>query len=171
MTTPVRRPANDAAVVIGRLSEAAQSRLVAAGARAAPVPGVADASFVTTKAGDPRALHDKIRRAVGDEGLVVPVLIGEGGERFIPTGEIVVRFKRVLKAGELAQFALRHGLGAGACNKWAPRQAAFAVRGDDARFLPEIVARIAADEAVDAAWPDTRAHFRRAMTRPSRKGS
>lgn len=161
MTTPVRRPANDAAVVIGRLSEAAQSRLAAAGAQAAPVPGVADASVVRTKPGDPRALREKIRHAVGDEVLVVPVLIGEGGERLIPTGEIVVRFKRALDDGELAQFAQRQGLGAGVQNKWSPRQAAFAVRGDDARFLPEIVARIAADEAVDAAWPDTRAHFRR----------
>ena len=161
MTTSVRRPANDAAVVIGRLSEAAQSRLAAAGARAAPVPGVADASVVRTKPGDPRALREKIRRAAGDEVLVVPVLIGEGGERFIPTGEIVVRFKRALDAGELAQFARRHEVGAGVRNKWSPRQAAFAVRGDDARFLPEIVARIAADAAVDAAWPDTRAHFRR----------
>jgi hypothetical protein len=158
---PVRRPANNAAVVIGRLTEAAQSRLAAAGARAAPLPGVADASVVRTKPSDPRALREKIRRAVGDEVLVVPVLIGEGGERFIPTGEIVVRFKHALDARELAQFARRHGLGAGVRNKWSPRQGAFAVRGDDARFLPEIVARIAADEVVDAAWPDTRAHFHR----------
>ena len=161
MTIPVRRPARDTAVIIGRLSEAAQSRLAAAGAQAAALPGVADASVVRAKAGDPRALREKIRRAVGGEVLVVPVLIGEGGERFIPTGEIVVRFKHALDAGEFAQFARRHGLGAGVRNKWSPRQGAFAVRGDDARFLPEIVARIAADEAVDAAWPDTRAHFRR----------
>jgi hypothetical protein len=161
VTTSVRRPARDTAVILGPLSEAAQSRLAAAGARAAPVPGVADAFVVRAKPSHPRALREKIRRAVGDEVLVVPVLIGEGGERFIPTGEIVVRFKRALDSGELAQFARRHGLGAGVRNKWSPRQGAFAVHGDDARFLPEIVARIAADEAVDAAWPDTRAHFHR----------
>ena len=157
-----RLPAKDSVLVIGPLSDATRSDIVrAAQAEVAPLPGVEDAFVVKTKPGNPRQLFQKVNDLVGDKLLVAPVLIDKDGERLFPTGDIQVRFKTPPTDQELADFAKRLQVGAPKRNKWSPQQAAFAVRSDDARFLPEITEQMGAQSSVQAAWADVRAQFRR----------
>ena len=140
-----RLPAKDSVLVIGPLSDATRSDIVrAAEAEVAPLPGVDDAFVVKAKPGNPRALFQKVNEVVGDKLLVAPV-----------------RFKTPPTDQELADFAKRLQVGAPKRNKWSPQQVAFAVRSDDARFLPEITEQMGAQSSVQAAWADVRAQFRR----------
>ena len=157
-----RLPAKDSVLVIGPLSDATRSDIVrAAQAEVAPLPGVEDAFVVKTKPGNPRQLFQKVNDLVGDKLLVAPVLIDKDGERLFPTGDIQVRFKTPPTDQELADFAKRLQVGTPKRNKWSPQQVAFAIRSDDARFLPEITDQISAQPSVHAVWPDVRAEFRR----------
>jgi len=157
-----RLPAKDAAVVIGAVSDAMRSRLAkAAKGTIAPIANVADTLVVTAKPGDPRTLFQKLNDVVGDKAVVAPVLVDEEGQRLFPTGHFQVRFKTPADDELLAAFAERHGLQLTKRNRWAPQQAEFALRPDDARYLPEVTDALQAEPLVDDAWPDVRAAFRR----------
>ena len=157
-----RQPAKDEVVVIGPLSDATRSDIArAAQAEVAPLPGADDAFVVKTKPGNPRALFQKVNEVVGDKLLVAPVLVDKDGERLFPTGDIQVRFKTPPTDQELADFAERLQVGTPKRNKWSPQQVAFAVRSDDARFLPEITDEMSAQSSVQSAWADVRGQYRR----------
>lgn len=158
-----RVPAKDAALVLGRVSKGTRSQLAeAAGGTVAPMPDLPGAVLVQTKRGSARKLFGALNRVVGDTAVVVPVLVDRAGNRLYPTGTVLVRFKDTPRRGLIADFARRYGLGRARRNAWASEQVAFALRRDDARFLPDIVREIGAAPGVAQAWADTRAHYRRA---------
>jgi len=159
-----RLPAKDAAVVIGAISDEMRSRLAkAANGTIAPMANVADTLLVQAKPGDPRKLFEKLNDVVGEKAVVAPVLVDEEGQRLFPTGHVQVRFKTPADDELLAAFAERHRLQLTKRNRWAPQQAEFAVKPDDPRYLPEITRAVQAEPAVDDAWPDVRAAFRRQL--------
>jgi len=159
--TTTRKPTGGA-VITGALSKETHQRL----AELAPgrVSKVADAPptlLVEAKAEDPRDLCARINDVVGSEGVVAPLLVDDDGNRLFPTGQVQVRFKEAPSERRLSAFATRHNVKLAKRNQWAPQQAEFQVRSDDARFLPDITSAMAEDKGVTAAWPDVRAAFRR----------
>ena len=157
-----RAPAKDAVVIIGAVSKAVRDKLVkAVHGKIAPLANVADTLVLEAKAEEPRKLFRKLNDIVGDNAVVAPVLVDQDGNRLFPTGRLQVRFKDASDESWLSDFAARHGLDFVKSNRWAPQQAEFAVRPSDSRFLPEIAAAVAGDKAVETAWPDVRAAYRR----------
>jgi hypothetical protein len=158
-----RVPAKDAAVVLGKISKAQQHALAeAARGTATAMPDVRNTLLVQARPGSARKLVGRLNAVVGNAAVVLPVLLDSEGQRFYPTGTTRVLFKARPSRDVIAEFARQHGLGRARRNDWSPRQIAFAVRADDTRFLVDIVKAIDADPAVEQAWADTRATYRRA---------
>jgi hypothetical protein len=126
------------------------------------VSGAASDTFVVeAKSGDPRAICEKVSEIVGNEGIVAPLLVDDEGHQLIPTGHLQVRFKQPPTDDSLAAFAQQHRLSAANRNKWNPKQVEFALRSNADQYWPDAADEIASDTAVEAAWPDVMASFKR----------
>ena len=91
----------------------------------------------------------------------VPVLLDASGEPHYPTGEVTVRFDRLLSDGELDAFARHHGLGARRRNEFVPNQVLYVPLDARSTYLPELVAALQRAPGVVAAWASTRSRYRR----------
>ena len=161
-TDHARVPAGGVAV-IGDLSKTTLARLAVHG----PFRKVSDdppIHTMETTRKDLRALAEEINAVVGTEAVVSPLLSDDDGSRLVPTGQMQVRFKEPPSAEALDRFAREHKLDQAGLNKWAPAQAAFSVRTDDTRYLPELESELQDDKTVKAAWADVKAAFRREST-------
>jgi hypothetical protein len=113
------------------------------------------------KGGDPRSRWQAARTLVGSGATVMPILTDEAGRTAFPTGRVVVRFGSEPTDAELRDFARRHDLGLSERNEFVATQATFTpVAGADV-FLPDLVSRANSDDAVESAWAESRARYRR----------
>jgi hypothetical protein len=160
MKTDHARVAAGGVAVIGHLSKATMARLAAHG-QFTKVSDDPPIHAMETTRKDLRALSEEINAVVGTEAVVSPLLSDNDGSRLVPTGQMQVRFKEPPSAEALDKFAQEHKVELAGLNKWAPAQAAFSVRSDDTRYLPELESELQDDKTVKAAWADVKAAFRR----------
>ncbi|WP_020466049.1 hypothetical protein [Singulisphaera acidiphila] len=113
-------------------------------------------------AADPSQLLDRIRTLLGDETEVQPLLWDEKGEPKIPTGQVLVRFKRSPSDQELKAFAEPLGLAVEQRNDYIPSQVSFRPAKGAKGSVDELIERIREDDdLVQRVWPETLGTYRR----------
>jgi len=90
-----------------------------------------------------------------------PVLIDGDGAAHYPNGEVTVRFELTPTAAEVQQFAAGQRLVLQRANEFAPQQFVYSHAAPAAEFLPDLVARLASQPGVRAAWANTLSRYRR----------
>lgn len=96
-----------------------------------------------------------------DEGTpLFPVLYDRSGAPHYPSGEVTVRFEQVPSAAELRRFCNEHGLELLRRNEFVAQQVVCEPIARE--FLPDLVARLAAQPGVRRAWANTLSRYRRA---------
>jgi len=112
----------------------------------------------------PKSAWQATTRALGAGIALFPVLHDAGGAAHYPTGEITVRFDSAPSDDELARFCAAQRLRALRRNAFVAQQVVCEALAAAEEFLPEIVARLAAEPGVRRAWANTLSHYRRAET-------
>ena len=102
-----------------------------------------------------------VAKALGGKRAAHPVLIDGDGAPHYPTGEIAVRFEQTPSDADVKAFADAHRLKLVRANELAPKQFVFAAIAPAAEFLPDLVARLAAQTGVRSAWANTLSVYRR----------
>jgi hypothetical protein len=111
---------------------------------------------------DPRSTWCIILERVASAEWAAPVLVDEEQQSHFPTGDVTVRFDRVLSNQELERFGAEHRLCVVSRNEFVPEQASFRPKRPREEYLPDVVRAIAADQHVIAAWAATISRYRRA---------
>jgi hypothetical protein len=83
------------------------------------------------------------------------------GHELLPTGAVVVRFRKEPSAKALEAFAKEESLELERRTPLVAEQASFRPRQPREVYLPELVARLARRPEVAAAWPATKARYRK----------
>ncbi|HET6469337.1 MAG TPA: hypothetical protein VFG43_13270 [Geminicoccaceae bacterium] len=157
-----RVPLQSQMVVIGEVPSDFAERVAETGASVGDIAGHRDMRLVTLgeeKGAD--ALRHEVSRLAGGQALVEPVLTDESGARLLPTGGVRARFHAPQSEAELRHFAQRYGAVFVSRNRWQPSIAEFRIRPDDPRSVVELSDAMARDRAVENAWPDVLASFKR----------
>jgi len=84
------------------------------------------------------------------------------GNELLPTGVVVVRFRKKPSATELAAFAKEESVELERRTPLVAEQASIRPRQPREVYLPELVARLARRPDVAAAWPATSSRYRKA---------
>lgn len=105
----------------------------------------------------------KIASQLGKKEMAAPVYLDSDGNPAYPTGDITVRFSRPLDDRQLADFASQHQLRLTARNEFIPEQAAFAPVDLHNSYLPDVLAKVEAEEMVHSAWPKTTSSYQRTI--------
>jgi hypothetical protein len=111
---------------------------------------------------DAKAAWELLRRELGDEEIVYPVLLDESGHHLYPTGEISVRFQSAPTDAQLKRFATSHGLRLQSRNEFMPQQAIFEQVDPGNRYIPDLVQEIADAKDVQFAWANTLSRYEHA---------
>jgi hypothetical protein len=100
-------------------------------------------------------------RALGGAVELFPVLYDRDGAPHYPTGEVTVRFDEAPSDADLARFCDAQRIRLLRRNTFVAQQVVCAPLSAAADFLPELVARIAAQPGVHRAWANTLSAYRR----------
>ena len=158
-----RVPVESQLVVIGEVPSDFAERVAATGASVKEVSGHRDVRLVALGAEKgAQAARLELAALAGGQALVEPVLTDESGAQLLPTGTVRAHFHTPQSEAELRRFARRYGAEFVARNRWRPNIADFRIRPDDPRSVLEVADAVASDGAVENAWPDVLADFRRA---------
>jgi hypothetical protein len=163
--TSKRVPLGYQLVVIGEVPDDFAERVAATGASVSDISGHRNMRLVALGEGKgaDAARHDFAALA-GGYALVEPVLTDESGARLLPTGSVRANFHAPQSEAQLKRFAERYNADFVARNRWQPRIAEFRIRPDDPRSVVELADAVAQDGAVENAWPDVLASFKREAT-------
>jgi hypothetical protein len=102
-------------------------------------------------------------RLLAGHGLqALPLLHDEAGQPRYPTGELVVRFARPVDDAALARLAGSCGLRMLRRSSFTQNQAVFAPQQATGSDVLALLARVAAEPGVAAAWLDAESEYRRA---------
>jgi hypothetical protein len=112
--------------------------------------------------GTPREAWRAAARELGGEAALFPVLYDPGGAPHYPTGEVTVRFDAAPSDADLRRFCAAQGLRLLRRNEYAEEQAVCEPVAPAREFLPDLVARLAAEPGVRRAWANTLSRYRRA---------
>jgi hypothetical protein len=91
-----------------------------------------------------------------------PAFRDASGNELLPTGAVVVRFRKEPSAKGLGAFVKEESLELERRTPLVPEQASFRPRQPREVYLPELVARLARRPDVAAAWPATSTRYRKA---------
>jgi hypothetical protein len=114
------------------------------------------------KTPDAKAAWKLIRKKLGEEEIVYPVLLDESGYRQYPTGEISVRFQSTPSDTQLKRFAASHRLRLHSRNEFVPQQVIFEPLKPSEQYIPELVQEVASAKNIQLAWANTLSRFERA---------
>jgi hypothetical protein len=89
------------------------------------------------------------------------VLYDRDGAPHYPTGEVTVRFAAAQSDAELATFCATHRLRLVRRNAFVAQQFVCEALVAATEFLPDLVARLAAQPGVQRAWANTLSSYRR----------
>lgn len=157
-----RVPLESQLVVIGEVPADFAERVAASGASVSDVAGHQDMRLVAL--GEPKgmqAARHEVAALAGGQALVEPVLTDESGAQLLPTGSVRAHFRAPQSEAELERFARRYGADFVARSRWQPAIAEFRIRPHDPRSVVEVADAVARDGAVENAWPDVLASFKR----------
>ena len=124
---------------------------------------VVNVSAPAVKAAKPGAkpAWERLRKLVGADGVVQPVLTDDQGFDQLPTGEISVRFTAPLTVAALKRFAASHDLKLLAQNEYVPQQAVFAPIHPEEQYLPDVIQSVMSAKNVELAWANTLGQYQR----------
>jgi hypothetical protein len=164
--TSKRVPLESEFVVIGEVPPDFAEQMAATGASVSDISGRRDMRLVALregKGGD--AARRDVAALAGGHALVEPVLTDDEEGRLVPTGSVRAQFHVPQSEADLKRFAMRHNADFVSRNRWQPRIAEFCIRPEDPRSVVEFADAVAQDQAVENAWPDVLASFKREATR------
>lgn len=104
---------------------------------------------------------ESVRKKLGEEEVVHPVLVDESGHHQYPTGEINVRFQSAPSDAQLKRFAASHGMRLHSRNEYVPEQAIFEPLKAGEQYVPELVQEISGETNIKQAWANTLSRFKR----------
>jgi hypothetical protein len=160
-----RKPLESQLVVIGEVPSDFAKRVAATGGSVSDVSGHRDMRLVALGEGkEGEAARHEVAALARGRALVEPVLTDEHGARLLPTGSVRASFHAPQSEAQLKRFAERYKADFVARNRWQPRIAEFRIRPDDPRSVVELADAVAQDGAVENAWPDVLASFKREAT-------
>jgi hypothetical protein len=113
------------------------------------------------KTPDAKAAWQLIRKKLGEQEIVHPVLLDESGYHQYPTGEISVRFESPPSDAQLKRFAASHQLRLHSRNEFMPQQAIFTPLKPNEQYIPELVQEVAHTKNIRQAWANTLSRFTR----------
>ena len=156
------RPSSEEFVLrVARADEATLARA----RRLGPVERIAQARDLcllrVAQEATPAASWAAAAKALGGDVELFPVLYDRDGMSHYPTGEVTVRFAEAPSDADLARFCDRQRLRLLRRNAFVTQQVVCAPAAG-ADFLPDLVARIAAQPGVQRAWANTLSAYRRA---------
>jgi hypothetical protein len=102
-----------------------------------------------------------VAKAMGGNVDLFPVLYDRDGTSHYPTGEVTVRFDAAPDDAALARFLDAHRLRLLRRNAFVAQQVVCASAAAASQFLPDLVARLAAQPGVLRAWANTLSNYRR----------
>src|SRR5262245_18738682 len=111
---------------------------------------------------DPKDAWREVLARNPDAAWAAPSFRDASGHELLPTGVVTVRFRKQPGDKELAAFARQESLQPERRTPLVPEQASFRPRQPREVYLPELVARLAGRPDVAAAWPATKARYRKA---------
>lgn len=111
---------------------------------------------------DPRAAWRQLVDRFRSAAWVSPVVVDDGRNLHYPTGDITVRFRRAVSDKRLQQFADSNGLELRSRNEFITEQASFGPRDPRGTYLPDLVEQLQHEDAVGAAWLNTKTFYKRA---------
>jgi len=111
---------------------------------------------------DPRAAWERLVEQFSSAAWVSPVVMDDGSIPHYPTGDVTVRFRGPMPDEDLKRFAESNGLELRARNEFVAQQASFHPRDPRGTYLPELVEQLRREDAVEAAWLNTKSIYRRA---------
>jgi hypothetical protein len=124
-----------------------------------------DAGGVTLRlhepANDPKAAWREVLARSPDAAWASPSFRDASGQELLPTGTVTVRFREEPSDKALAAFARQESLELERRTPLVREQASFRPRQPREVYLPELVSRLAGRPDVAAAWPATKARYRR----------
>jgi hypothetical protein len=123
-----------------------------------------DAGQVTLRLHPPRDPRDAWREVLArnpDAAWASPSFRDASGHELLPTGAVTVRFREEPSEKALAAFARQESLELERRTPLVPEQASFRPKQPREVYLPELVARLAGRPDVAAAWPATKARYRK----------
>jgi hypothetical protein len=150
--------------VIGDVPSDFAERVAATGASVSEISGRRDMHLVVLGEKKGEAARQEVARLVGGHALVEHVLTDEDGARLLPTGSVRAVFRTPHDEAELKRFAKRHRAAFVKRNRWQPKIAEFRVQPGDPRAVLELAEAMTRDKAVENAWPDVLASFKRETT-------
>ena len=103
-------------------------------------------------------------RELGAATPLFPVLYDRDKVAHYPTGEVTVRFEATPTDAQLRRFCDRQRLRLLRRNEFVAQQVVCEATAPASEFLPDLVARLAAQPSVRAAWANTLSRYRRAGT-------
>jgi len=110
---------------------------------------------------DPKAAWREVLARNPDAAWASPSFRDASGQELLPTGSVTVRFRKKPSDQALAAFAGQESLELERRTPLVPEQASFRPRQPREVYLPELVARLAGRPDVAAAWPATKARYRK----------
>jgi hypothetical protein len=111
---------------------------------------------------DPKDAWSEVLEKNPEVAWASPSFRDASGNELLPTGAVVVRFRKEPSATALGAFVKEESLELERRTPLVPEQASFRPRQPREVYLPELVARIARRPDVAAAWPATSARYRKA---------
>lgn len=109
----------------------------------------------------PRQGWDQLMRDHGDHiEFASPVMLDAKGQQMLPTGKIVVQFRKAPSSEDLEKFEKTYGLRYLKTNEFKAEQMSFQAV-DKATYPPDLIDSISSDSDVKLAVPETIAHYSR----------
>lgn len=90
--------------------------------------------------------------------FAAPLIIDDKGREMLPTGNIVVQFKRPFTVEVLQKFESTYRLHCLRSNEFVPNELIFQLVGNDV-YLPDLIAQLTSDSNVTFAAPETLARY------------
>jgi hypothetical protein len=110
---------------------------------------------------DPRKAWRAVLAERPEVEWAAPVFRDASGSELLPTGAVVVRFRKKLSDRGLEAFAIAFTLALERRNEFVPEQASFRPSRPREVYLPDLLDDVSRHADVAAAWPATRSRYRK----------
>ena len=111
---------------------------------------------------DPRQAWRAVLAENPEADWVAPAYRDASGHELLPTGAVVVRFRKKPSDSALLAFARDEALELDRRNEFVPEQATYHPKQPREVYLPDLVAKLSSRPEVAAAWPATSSLYRKA---------
>ena len=126
-----------------------------------PSPRVGWVVCLNEPARSPRQGWEALKKQLGTDFVVVPVVDDQDGAERYPTGLVTVRFCTPVSDAEMEDFARAHALDVVRRARFTRVQVLFRPTEIGEQFLPDVSEKLSASPAADAVWLDAESAYTR----------